>query len=417
MIKKQIRTINLRTVEARKKLAPNKEIYWVSVAHGISIGYRKTTKSGSWHVRIYKANGKYHKRRYGLADDIYPADGKQFFSYPQVLKYSIDPNTSIDETVNQKRISRSGYSVDDAIEDYMEYCVIEDKSLRSINSVIEHHIRPTFGKYLISEITKDQIEKWRLKIAEPVQPKGENKSVDNSPEGRRKRKATSNRVLTVLKAILNYAYWNEKCESNRAWAKVRAFRKVDAPKIRYLTISECKRLINSCSPEFRPLVEAALLTGARYGELSNLKASDYNPDTKRLTLYGKSKDYRTIPLNNEGVQFFNNLCAGKLTSDYIFTRSNGAKWGRSQQTRFMLTASKKAELIPPITFHALRHTYASQLIMNGTSIRVVQELLGHSDSRITVRNYAHLAENYVQDVINTNLPTFGIKTSNVSSIS
>lgn len=55
---------------------------------------------------------------------------------------------------------------------------------------------------------------------------------------------------------------------------VKPFREVDAPKIRYLTDAEAKRLVNVCPPNFRHMVTAALLTGARYGELAVVSRGD-----------------------------------------------------------------------------------------------------------------------------------------------
>ena len=56
-------------------------------------------------------------------------------------------------------------------------------------------------------------------------------------------------------------------------------------RIRYLTVEEARRLINACDPIFRPLVQAALQTGARYGELFvKLQVHDFNPDAGTLTI-------------------------------------------------------------------------------------------------------------------------------------
>ena len=63
-----------------------------------------------------------------------------------------------------------------------------------------------------------------------------------------------------------------------------------------------------------------------------------------------------------------------------------------------------------VTFHILRHTYASKAVMNGVPIAVVAEQLGHKDTRITERHYAHLCRSYKQEIIRTNLPSFGFMT-------
>ena len=84
----------------------------------------------------------------------------------------------------------------------------------------------------------------------------------SKPEGDeaiRRRRATANRVLTVLKAILNYAYKEGHVSHNDAWGKrLEPFRDVERARIRYLTIDEAQRLINGCDIDFRSLVRAAL---------------------------------------------------------------------------------------------------------------------------------------------------------------
>ena len=61
-----------------------------------------------------------------------------------------------------------------------------------------------------------------------------------------------------------------------------------------------------------------------------------------------------------------------------------------------------------MTFHVLRHTHASQLAMRGVPMAVIARQLGHADTRMTEKHYAHLAPNYVADTIRANFPNLGI---------
>jgi integrase len=58
-----------------------------------------------------------------------------------------------------------------------------------------------------------------------------------------------------------------------------------------------------------------------------------------------------------------------------------------------------ARIEPPVTFHGLRHTWASQRIMRGLPVMVAAQVLGHSDTRMVERHYGHLAHGYVQQAI------------------
>jgi integrase len=66
--------------------------------------------------------------------------------------------------------------------------------------------------------------------------------------------------------------------------------------------------------------------------------------------------------------------------------------------------------VPAISFHVLRHTYASQLAMQRVPLQVIAEQLGHADTRITQKHYAHLSQSYVADVIRTASPALGFVT-------
>ena len=121
----------------------------------------------------------------------------------------------------------------------------------------------------------------------------------------------------------------------------------------------------------------------------------------------KSGKARHIPLTEIGQQFFKRLGSGRRGSDWIFIRDDGEPWGQSHQIRPINTANKIAKIDPPASFHILRHTYGSALAQNGVSLQVIAEALGHADTRITSRHYAHLMPSYVADTIRANLPDFG----------
>jgi site-specific recombinase XerD len=109
--------------------------------------------------------------------------------------------------------------------------------------------------------------------------------------------------------------------------------------------------------------------------------------------------------------------AGRPASDRIFLRSDGKRWGASHQQRPLADAANRAKIYPAPSFHILRHSHASALAMRGVPLGVIAAQLGHQDTRMTERHYAHLAPSYVADTIRTHFPTLGISgESNVTSI-
>jgi integrase len=115
-----------------------------------------------------------------------------------------------------------------------------------------------------------------------------------------------------------------------------------------------------------------------------------------------------VVLASEGRTLFAAWTAGRPANAHIFLREDGRSWGRSHQQRPLNDASKIAKISPPATFHVLRHTHASHLAMNGVGLGVIAAQLGHADTRMTEKHYAHLAPSYVADTIRAHFPTLGI---------
>jgi integrase len=63
---------------------------------------------------------------------------------------------------------------------------------------------------------------------------------------------------------------------------------------------------------------------------------------------------------------------------------------------------------PSISFHGLRHTWASHAVMNGVPLMIVAKNLGHSDSRMVEKHYGHLEPSYIADAIRAGAPRFGL---------
>ncbi|MEY2696285.1 MAG: hypothetical protein RL333_423 [Pseudomonadota bacterium] len=307
-----------------------------------------------------------------------------------------------------------GYTVADAAEAYLRWYAIHREALMDTQRAINAHILPPLGNRLLTELTTPEIRTWHetLAISPPRARRGRAASTlkyqqDWLPtsDARRSRRATANRLLTVLKAILNKAFQEGWIEDDIAWRRVKPFGHVDQPVERFLTACECRHLIEACKDDFRFVVAAALLTGMRYGELIRLKVGDFKPDLLGVWVKeSKSGKPRFVPLNDDGVALFEQLATGKTLSSPLLLRSDGNPWGRCHQIRRIREACAQAGIEPAISFHDLRHSYASLLVQSGVDLRVVADLLGHADTRMTMRHYAHLNDEVRRKAINR-LPT------------
>jgi integrase len=412
-----VRDANLETRTARLRLRVRAEPYWRALEMGFFLGYRRRASGGTWLARRRRDGGGYAEHRIGTADDLQEADGVAVLDYGQAQK-AARAWWCADLRREEGHDTRSGpLMVAEAVADYLTaYARRGGKAVYDTSKAAETHILPALGTTAVAKLTAKKIEDWHQGLAEkPARArtrrgkKQNYRKADGSPDGIRRRRATANRILTVLKAALNHAWKAGHVASDDAWRRVKPFKAVETARVRYLSEAECVRLVNACEPAFRNLVRGAMMTGCRYSELASMQVADFNADAGVVTVReNKAGKPRHVVLTEEGQGLFAGFCAGKLGSDPIFTRAEGALWGKSHQLRPTLEACMRAKIKPEISFHVLRHTHGSALAMKGVPMGVIAQQLGHSDTRMTEKHYAHLAPSYVAETIRAHFPTLGI---------
>ncbi len=151
--------------------------------------------------------------------------------------------------------------------------------------------------------------------------------------------------------------------------------------------AESQRLVNSCNEPFRSLVLAGLLTGARPGELFQMRVRDFDVTNGLWNLAHGKTGARVVVLTPDAVDLIERLCAGKAKGDLVFTRDDGTAWNKGRIRKSMLFAVKRAKLDPKTVFYTLRHTTISKLVAAGippqaigqnvgTSVRMIEKVYG-----------------------------------------
>jgi len=407
-----VRHARLESSAARKRLKSGRQPHWQALIEGkIHLGWQrwKGEPVGRWVLRRYIGNGKYRVTALGLADDAAAADGMQILSFEQAAAKARAMVATPNGGGTIERLT-----VRQAMDRYVEFKHHKGQPVEDTISRSTVHILPSLGDLVVAELTAEQLRRWLSTMAAaPAQsrPRGGKPRYKAAPVGDeaiRARRATANRVLTVLKAALNHAFDDGHVADRDAWGRrLKPFERVEAARVRYLTIAEAERLINASDADFRPLVQAALETGARYGELAHLEVRDFNPDAGTVTIrISKTDKVRHIILTDEGTAFFKRLCAGRGGHQPMLTRADGSDWKKSDQKRPMADAVARARISPPITFHGLRHTWASHAVMNGVPLMVVAKNLGHVDTTMVEKHYGHMASSYIADAIRAGAPRF-----------
>jgi len=425
-----VRDTNLEKPAARARLAPRGKPYWRVLESGLHLGYRRTkTGGGSWTARRFLGEGKYAERGLGLADDLQEADGATVLTFSDAQgKARVWWKAAERAELGLAPID-GPYTVGKALDAYFADRERRgSKGLAKDRAAARARILPALGDMELAKLTTKRIRDWHTGLATApklvrtsriVKKAQKRRAVDaKDADAVRARRATANRTLTVLKAALNHAFHDGRIVTDEAWRKVKPFREADAPVVHFLSEDECRRMVIACDGAFRSLVRAALLSGCRYGELTRMRARDFNAEAGTITVReSKSGKPRHVALTDEGQSLFAELTAGHTGREPIFIRDDGKAWGPSHQQRPLDAASARAKIEPAATFHILRHTYASALAMHGVPMGVIAAQLGHSDTRMTEKHYAHLSPNYVAETVRAALPALGIldNTKNVEA--
>jgi integrase len=393
-----VREKRLDSPAARAMLKYSGKPYWRAIDIGLHLGYRKGLNGGRWVLRRYLGDGNYAVETIAISDDHSPADGTSVLDFFQAQHRARE----VAALAKAPEPPRGPFTVAAAMDSYFARLEHEgSKSLADARGRAALHILPALGGVPVEGLTRDAISKWLTGMA------GKAADGHSGQDAIRASRATANRVLTILRAALNQAFRDGNAASDIPWRTVQPFRGVDAPRLRYFTKDEVTRLINAAQGDFRDLVKAALFTGCRYGELGRLRAGDFNSDSGTVFVgQSKSGKARHVVLTDEGQRFFETLTVGRPGDALMLTHADGQPWRASNQFYLMAEACKAASITGG-SFHILRHTAASHLVMSGVPLNVVAHNLGHADTRMTERHYSHLAPSYIAETIRIFAPEFG----------
>jgi integrase len=305
-------------------------------------------------------------------------------AYEAVLRQKLARGEPIDALANEKNISFTEF----AWKWFEEYVVPNNKfsEQRIKRYTLKSSLIPFFGKMLVREIKTYHIEQYK---ARRVKDGLANKSIKNH--------------LTVLSKCLASAYeWLEFASKppKIPWPKC------PPSQTDYLSPDECEILLSHARGVIREMVLMALRTGMRQGELKGLQWSSIDWDNRvvfikhsrcdREKIIGAPKNnrIRSIPLDPD---LYEILYRRRSGTGYVFTNGSKKPLNHSWLSYHLDKLCKQAGL-RRITWHVLRHTFASHLAMKGVPLNTVQTLLGHSTIIMTMR-YAHVAPSSLRSAI------------------
>ena len=311
---------------------------------------------------------------------------------------SADPKLTIEQFVPQYlAIAKNSLSKD---------------TLERYEQTIQRFIIPELGYLKLTDVKPIHIQNFINKLCDTkVQ-----RSAKWQDSERTLSAASITRYMNVVKSIFRQAFKLGLISENPTNSQRLTLPKVATPKIEIFTKQEAQEMLTCLLKEdiqFQVLIQLAIITGARRGELVALKFSDVNFDTHMITIERAAiklkgqpittkppKDYevRSVTVDDYCIELIkllkqdkerqkNELCDLWNDEDWLFTQWNGEIMNPQTPTKWFSKFLKRNELQHK-KFHSLRHTSATLLLYGGLNIKQVQNRLGHGDIT-TTNKYLH----------------------------
>ncbi len=382
----------------------------------------------SYTIRVYHGYDGQGKRLKPYTMTYKPAPNmtaKQIEKELQKISIEFEERCKNGMTGNADRITLEEYS-----KIYLEAKIktLSPSTFEFYERAIKNKILPALGFHKVNQIKPPHIQAFINQLSGITKQKRDG---TNSIEPLKP--ASIRRYLTVVQSIFKLAVKQNIIQSSPAKAELLEIPRVVAPKIEIFTKQEAAEMLSYLELEdlqFQVFIQLAIMTGARRGELTALKFSDFDYVNNKVTIERAAvklkgqptqikppKDYevRTLAVNPYCIDLVKLLRVQKDKQaeavgnqwnehDWLFTQDNGEIMNPQTPTKQF---SKFLARLKHRKLHSLRHTSATLLLYGGVNIKQVQERLGHGDITTTNKYLHYISEadeqaaNVLQDMLIT----------------
>jgi integrase len=380
------RSPKLETAAARRRLPVRKKPFWIVIAPGISVGFRRNAGAGTWSVRSTDGHGSDWIKRIGLADDLEPADGAAVLTFWQAQ----DRARALARGQTGEDGDRPA-TVLEALERYEVDLISRGGDPYNARRVRTHLTGALMSKP-VALLGATELKRWRDELATKMAP------------------ASVNRTRTNLRAALELMAAHDPRIGNRQAWKVGLAGLPNSQNARNVILSndEVRRIVECAYEHDRALgllVEVAAVTGARLSQLARLEVGDLQanrPDPRLMVpLSAKGRDRtkkherRPVPIPVTLAAVLKREIQGLPVDEPLLVRADGQAWGHSTHAhhRKSFRAVVEAVGLDPdeVTLYALRHSSVIRQLVANVPIRIVATLHDTSVAQIE-RNYSkHIA--------------------------
>lgn len=384
----------------------------------------------SYTIRVYHGYDGQGKRLKPYTMTYKPAPNmtaKQIEKELQKISIEFEERCKNGMTGNADRITLEEYS-----KIYLEAKIktLSPSTFEFYERAIKNKILPALGFHKVNQIKPPHIQAFINQLSGITKQKRDG---TNSIEPLKP--ASIRRYLTVVQSIFKLAVKQNIIQSSPAKAELLEIPRVVAPKIEIFTKQEAAEMLSYLELEdlqFQVFIQLAIMTGARRGELTALKFSDFDYVNNKVTIERAAvklkgqptqikppKDYevRTLAVNPYCIDLVKLLRVQKDKQaealgnqwnehDWLFTQDNGEimnpQTPTKQFSKFLARNHLKHRKL-----HSLRHTSTTLLLYGGVNIKQVQERLGHGDITTTNKYLHYISEadeqaaNVLQDMLIT----------------
>jgi site-specific recombinase XerD len=377
-------TVALHKKTVLENLAPRREPYWAALGRGKHLGFRKLPDGGSWIAKHRSDDGQREYRRLqrngaGYGFEQAKADAEKWFRQQET--------GATNEVLTIEDACRA-YAADRR-QEKSEACG-HDAAKR-----FERTIYGTaFGRRAVAKLRTQHLLEWRANLK-------------NQHSGDKLSPAAVNRTVTAVRAALNLAVTQRRVPADVAieW-RVKPVPGGNRRRDLYLDRDQRRALVAQCQGALKDLVEAALLTGARPGELVRALRNQYDHRTKTMEFCGKTGS-RRVMLSDAAAAVFDRVVKARAAKDkefsakaHLFARDDGRRWAHSDWDELLREAAARAELPAGTCLYTCRHAHISQAIMDGMTTLEVARRVGTSLLMIE-KFYGHLSMTADRKVLNS----------------